>query len=130
MATDEPITDAEIRDFLEKYQTAANSGDFANIREMIHPEAIFRFTEGDFIGRDPIESAFEKTWGHNNTQDERYYLTNINVVSKDVKSATITFTFNWTGLVQGKPVHTVGRGTSVIVRNGSKLQFILEHLSH
>lgn len=129
MALDEPITDAEIRDFLEKYEAAANSGDFANVRDMIHPDAIFRFTEGDFIGHNPIQAAFEKTWGHD-IQDDRYYLTNVNVVSKDMKSATITFTFNWTGRVEGRPVHTVGRGTSVIVRNGGHLQFILEHLSH
>lgn len=129
MSTNEPITDAEIREFLEKYETAANSGDFANVRDMIHPDAVFRFTEGDFIGRDPIQTAFEKTWGHN-IQDDRYYLTNVNVISKDMKSATITFTFNWTGVVEGRPVRTVGRGTSVVVRNEGRLQFILEHLSH
>lgn len=129
MAVDNPITDAEIRDFLKKYEAAANSGDFANVRDMIHPDAIFRFTDGDFIGREAVQAAFEKTWGLD-IQDERYYMTNINIVSKDAKSATITFTFNWTGLVKGKPVHTVGRGTSVIVRNGDSLQFILEHLSH
>lgn len=129
MSINEPITDAEIREFLKKYETAANSGDFANVRDMIHPEAIFRFTEGDFVGRDPIQAAFEETWGHN-IQDDRYYLTNVNIVSKDMKSATITFTFNWTGVVEGRPVHTVGRGTSVIVRSGGRLQFILEHLSH
>lgn len=129
MIIDEPITDTEIREFLKKYEVAANSGDFANVRDMIHPDALFRFTEGDFVGLDPIQAAFEKTWGHN-IRDDRYYLTNVHIVSKDMKSATITFTFNWTGVVEGRPVHTVGRGTSVIVRNEGRLQFILEHLSH
>jgi ketosteroid isomerase-like protein len=129
MAADNPITDAEIRDFLEKYQAAANSEDFSNIRDMIHPDAIFRFTDGDFVGRTAIQDAFEKTWGLD-IQDAHYCLTNINVISKDAKSATVTFTFNWTGRVQGRPVLTVGRGTSVIVRNENRLQIILEHLSH
>lgn len=126
MAADEPITDTEIRDFLERYEAAANSGDFANVRDMIHPEAIFRFTDGDFIGREAIQGAFEKTWGHD-IQDDLYYLTGVKVISKDVKSATVTFTFNWTGVVEGRPVHTVGRGTGVIVRNAGRLQFIFEH---
>ena len=123
------ITDTEIREFLKEYEAAANSEDFGNVRDMIHPDAIFRVTDGDFIGREAIQGAFEKTWGLD-IQDERYYLTNINVVSKDVKSATVTFTFNWTGVVEGRPMHTIGRGTSVIMRNGERLQIILEHLSH
>ncbi|HEX7026296.1 MAG TPA: nuclear transport factor 2 family protein [Gammaproteobacteria bacterium] len=128
MTADTPITDEEIKVFLSEYEAAANSQDFDNVRDLIHPNAIFRFNDGDFIGHEAIRGAFENTWGQD-IQDERYYLTNVRVISKDVKSATVTFTFNWTGRVEGRSVNTVGKGTSVIVRNERRLQFILEHLS-
>lgn len=128
MTADNPITDEEIKAFLSEYEAAANSQNFDNVRDLIHPNAIFRFNDGDFIGHEAIRSAFENTWGQD-IQDERYYLTNVRVISKDMKSATVTFTFNWTGRVEGRPVNTAGKGTSVIVRNETRLQFILEHLS-
>jgi len=37
---------------------------------MIHPQAIYRFTDGDFVGRDAIQTAFEKTWAYD-VVDER-----------------------------------------------------------
>lgn len=121
------ISREEISQFIKKYEVATNSHDFSNVSELIHPDAIYRFTDGDFVGIDAIGKAFESTW--NSIKDETYSISNLSIVFTDTNSATFTYTFNWTGIVGGERKSGNGRGTNVIVRNGNKLQSIFEHLS-
>ncbi len=114
--------------FLRAFEEASASRDFDEVAE-IHPDAIFRFTDGDFRGRDAIRLAFEKTWAWD-VADERYYLTNLRVLAADTHSASVTYDFHWTGAARGRPFHTVGRGTAVVVLVDGKPQLIHEHLSH
>jgi ketosteroid isomerase-like protein len=123
------ITEEEIRDLLARYEAAESSHDFSRVAGMIHSNATFRFTDGDHEGIDAIQAAFEATWNTWDVKDERYYLTDVKVVTTDVQSAVITFTYNWSGEVEGESFSVRGRGTSVIVRNGDSFQFIYEHLS-
>jgi ketosteroid isomerase-like protein len=125
------ITEPEIREFFETYEAASNTREWAAVADLIHPDAFYRFTDGDFAGLNAIRGAFEKTWSNSsNVQDERYYLTDLKIISTDVNSAVVTYTFNWAGMIEGKqPFSVRGRGTNVIVRNGDKLLFIHEHLS-
>lgn len=123
------ITVEEITDFLARYEVASGTYVFSNVAELIHPDAIYRFRDGDFIGIDAIRGAFEKTWTAWNVKDERYYLSDVRVVHTDTRSASVTFTFNWSDVVDGKSFSSSGRGTAVIVRNDGRLQFIHEHLS-
>jgi ketosteroid isomerase-like protein len=125
------ITEPDITELFEKYEAASNAKVWAQVADMIHPDATYRFTDGDFVGRDAIRGAFEKTWSNSaNVRDERYYLTDLKIISTDVNSAVVTYTFNWAGMIEGKkPFSVRGRGTNIIVRNGDKLQFIHEHLS-
>ncbi len=125
------ISESEIRDFFERFEAASNGKVWADVADLIHPDAVYRFTEGDVVGFDAIRGAFERTWSKSsNVQDERYYLTDLDVINADVNSAAVTYGYHWSGTIDGKqPFNIHGRGTNVIVRNGDKLQFILEHLS-
>ena len=97
---------------------------------MIHERAYFRFNDGDFIGRDAVRAAFEKTWKSGpGIRRERFYLTDVTVLSTDRASATVTYTYNWEGVMEEKPFRIQGRGTRVIVREDGRLQIIHEHLS-
>jgi ketosteroid isomerase-like protein len=125
------ISESEIRSLLADYEAASNRYVFDDVAGMIHPDATYRFTDGDFIGIEAIRGAFEQTWANSaNVVDERYWLTDVKVIHTDENSASITYDFNWTGVAPRGPFTTTGRGTAVIVRNGDKLQFIYEHLSH
>src|SRR5947207_2432736 len=91
------ITETQILDFLRTFVDASATRSFANVAGMIHPNALFRFNDGDYRGLEAIQSAFESTWAHD-VKDERYYLSHVEVRSVDTDSAAATFQFNWSGI--------------------------------
>jgi uncharacterized protein DUF4440 len=125
-----PITAEMVIDFLHRFESLAEQEDFALIRDMISEGAYVRFNDGDFMGRPAIQAAFEKTWrGDPTIKKARFYLTDIKVLTVDNRTATTTYTYNWEGS-QGDRAFTVrGRGTRVLVWDGSGLTIVHEHLS-
>ena len=128
MNGDLEITEAMVFDFFKRFEEAQGTASFASVVDMIHPDALFRFNDGDYSGLDAIRGAFESTWAQD-VQDERYYLTDIKVMCLDTNSATATFRFNWTGIGPQGRFHIVGRGTSLLLRHDGKLKILVEHLS-
>lgn len=135
LATDLPIpevamTKESVITFLNRFEEIAGSKKFDLIDDLIHDDAVFRFNDGDFAGKQAIRGAFEKTWeGSAKVEGERFYLTDIQVLMTDAKSAAATYTYNWEGSVAGQSFQIRGRGTRVLVVEDGKLQIILEHLS-
>jgi hypothetical protein len=122
------ITETKVVEFLKQFVDAGATESFVNVAGMIHPNALFRFNDGDYRGLEAIKGAFESTWAHD-VKDERYYLSHIEVMSVDIDSAAATFQFNWSGVGTQGPFQIVGRGTSVLVRHQDKLKVMVEHLS-
>ena len=122
------ITTEEVLDFMQSFEETQASQQFERVAPLVHPDALFRFNDGDYRGMDQIRGAFEATWAHD-VKDERYYLTDIQVESTEANSATATFTFHWSGEGPEGPFHVVGRGTNVIVRHEGTLKVLVEHLS-
>jgi hypothetical protein len=123
-----PITETRVIQFLKRFEEASATQLFANVAGMIHPNALFRFNDGDYRGLEAIQRAFESTWTQE-VKDERYCLSDIEVVSIDINSAVATFHFNWSGAGPQGPFQIVGRGTSLLVLQDGKLKVMLEHLS-
>jgi hypothetical protein len=48
MSRDLPITETKVVEFLKRFEDASSTGLFANVVGMIHPNALFRFTDGDY----------------------------------------------------------------------------------
>lgn len=122
------FTESDVIAFLDRYEHASSTKSFANVADMIHPDALFRFNDGDYRGLQAIQIAFERTWAYN-VQDERYHLTNVEVMNRDANSAAVTFGFEWSGVGADGPFHHVGRGTMVLVRHDCRLKILVEHLS-
>jgi ketosteroid isomerase-like protein len=117
-------------EFLGRFEEIAGGEDFSLVRDMIHEQAFFRFNDGDFVGRQAIQAAFEKTWkGVPGTRKVRFYLSDIVVLSSDRASASATYTYNWEGVHDGQHFAIQGRGTRVLVKEQGRLQIIHEHLS-
>jgi Tfp pilus assembly protein PilW len=121
------IEESEVFKFLAEYEKATNTHVFSSVIDFIHPEAIYRFTDGDFVGIQAIQNAFEKNW--NSIKNEKYRISNLKVITSDTCTATVTYTFEWSGLVDGVQKNGKGRGTNIVICNDNKLQFIHEHLS-
>ncbi len=122
------ITERQVLDFLERFEKAQRTEDFDLVASMLHPDALFRFNDGDYRGIEAARGAFEGTWAHE-VEDERYRLTDVEVLHVDAGSATATFRFHWSGVGHSGPFHIVGRGTSVLVRHDGALKLLVEHLS-
>lgn len=123
------MSDSVVR-FLNDFEELAAKENFDLVEDMIHERAVFRFNDGDFVGRAAIRAAFEKTWkGKPNMTKARFYISDIRVLSVDQASATATYTYHWEGAMDGKPFQIQGRGTRVLVVEGRRVQIIHEHLS-
>jgi ketosteroid isomerase-like protein len=124
------MTPDTIVQFLNRFEEIAAQENFDLVQDMVHDQAFFRFNDGDFVGKAAVRGAFEKTWkGSAGVRKERFYLSDIRVLSVDAKSATATYTYHWEGSLDGKPFRIQGRGTRVMVVEGGRLQIIHEHLS-
>ncbi len=116
--------------FLHRFEALAEKEDFSLIRDMIDERAIFRYNDGDFIGREAIQAVFEKTWrGDPTVKRARFYLSDIVVLSVDTVSATATYTYHWEGAQGGREFKIQGRGTRVLLMEGGRFRIKHEHLS-
>ena len=116
--------------FLERFEALAAREDFALIRDLIDERAVFRFNDGDFVGRDAIQASFEKTWrGDPSVRKARFYLSDITVLTTDRRSATATYNWHWEGSQGAQSFAIKGRGTRVLVAEGDSFRIVHEHLS-
>jgi SnoaL-like domain len=124
------LTRDSVIEFLNRFEEIAEKENFDLIEDMVHANAVFRFNDGDFIGRQAVRGAFETTWkGSANVKKERFYLTDIQVLSVDARSASATYTYNWEGSKDGHVFRIQGRGTRVLVVENGRMQIVHEHLS-
>jgi ketosteroid isomerase-like protein len=94
---------------------------------MIADDAVYWFTDGEFVGLDAIRDAFETTW--QTIAEERYTLQDVRwlVVADD--AAVCLYQFRSEGVVGGRPFAAGGRGTTVFARIDGRWQIVHEHLS-
>ncbi len=124
------LTRDNVVQFLNRFDEIAGQEDFGLIQEMIHECAFFRLHDGDYIGSSAIREVLERSWrGSSGLKRESYYLSDIEVLTLDDKSATATFTYNWEGSMGKQAFSLQGRGTRVLVVVDDQMQIIHEHLS-
>ena len=60
--TDVALTNDAVVRFLNRFEEIAEQENFDLIQHMVHDNAVFRFNDGDFVGKQAVRGAFEKTW--------------------------------------------------------------------
>ena len=124
------ISAESVVEFLNHFEAVAAKEDFDLVRDMIDAQAVFRFNDGDFVGREAIQAVFEKTWrGDPSVKKVRFFLSDIVVLSTDHASAAATYTYNWQGAQAGREFTIRGRGTRVLRHEGGRFRIVHEHLS-
>ena len=118
----------ELETFLEAYEKAANSENFATVAPLIAENATFWFTNGTFNGKTAIQEAFEETWS--TIQNEKYTISHIRWVTTNYWASACTYTFTSDGVVDGKRQVYKGKGTNVLARIDGSWRMVHEHLSY
>lgn len=113
-------------EFLKRYEAALATQSWEQISPCFSEGAVVVFSEGTFVGKPEIEIAFRRTFDL--IKDETYQIENLLWVDVQESSALCTYTFKWTGRVGGQSRSGQGRGTSLLVRQGSSWKIKHEHL--
>lgn len=121
------ISEKDIKNYFSSYEKESNSHSFDNLTKMIHKDAIYRFSDGDFIGINAIKKAFINTWKKLN--NDTYKIKNLKIIYNSNNSASVYYNFKWTTEIDGVKKSGAGRGTSVIIYENGRLQCVYEHLS-
>ena len=111
---------------LQAYEQRLSRQSWDLVKDLIHEDAVFIFTESTFRGKEEIRQAFEKTFDL--IKEEKYWLTNLNWVARTESMVSCEYLFNWEGIIHGNPSSGGGRGSSVLIRTENGWKIIQEHL--
>ncbi|KYG25572.1 YybH family protein [Alkalihalobacillus trypoxylicola] len=112
---------------LKQYIEATNTHKFENVKEMLHPHAVFWFTDKSCSNLEDIESYFTNAWDV--IKDEVYRATDVKWITTNEQSATCLYTYQYEGYYKGQYVEGSGRATNVFIWYKGKWKLIHEHLS-
>lgn len=116
------------RETLEDYIAGTNTHDFDYVRPLLHPDAVFRFSDTDCTTLLAAQRYFEKTWS--TIQDERYRAVDISWRVPTPTTAIASYTYQWTGMVDGERRSGSGQATNVFIADGyGGWSLAHEHLS-
>ena len=113
---------------LEQYIWATNTHDFDNVKSLLHPEAVYWFSDQKCDSIKAIQNYFENTW--NTIKEEVYSASDIRWLVVKENTATCIYTYLYKGYVDYRFVSGSGRATNVFVKdNEGNWKLIHEHLS-
>ena len=112
--------------FLTEYIRRTNTHRFDEVAPLVDEDAVFWFSSGSYRGLAAIRAAFEQTWSI--IQDENYGVEDLEWLTIDGLAATCIYTFRWQGNIEGVIREGVGRGTTILRRDGERWRIIHEHL--
>ena len=114
-------------EFVRAYEAALATQNWAEVEPLIHQDACITFSSGTVHrGKDAVRRAFEGNFAE--IEAETYRVSNVYWVRRDRAYAAYLFDFDWTGFIDGKPARGGGRGTCVLVKEGTSWQLLIEHL--
>ncbi|WP_026673901.1 YybH family protein [Alkalihalobacterium bogoriense] len=113
---------------LRQYIEATNTHNFANVKQLLHEDAVYWFTDKTCKTEEEIQQYFENAWTV--IQEEVYSATDVQWLSVDEYSATSIYTYHYEGYANGQFVSGSGRATNLFVKdNDGNWKIKHEHLS-
>lgn len=113
---------------LQRYIHATNTHQFENVKQLLHPNAVYWFSDRTCKTTHEIQSYFENSW--DTIKDEVYSISDVHWLVTEENTATCIYTYHYEGLLNGKFVAGSGRATNVFVKiNEAEWKIIHEHLS-
>lgn len=114
-------------EFIGLYEEALATQRWVAVEPLIHEDACVTFSTGAVHkGKEAVRSAFERNFL--TIEGEEYKISNVHWVMRRPDVAVNLFEFQWAGRIDGRDAAGAGKGTSVLVRNGTAWQLLAEHL--
>ncbi|MBY0086556.1 nuclear transport factor 2 family protein [Brevibacillus sp. M2.1A] len=118
----------EYKRALAQYIDATNTHDFANVEKVLHPNAIYWFSDKTCTSMSEIRAYFENAW--HLIKDEVYAATDVQWIAVDQRSASCVYTYQYQGYYNGEFVKGSGRATNIFTKTETdEWKLIHEHLS-
>jgi ketosteroid isomerase-like protein len=118
---------AELTEFVRRYELANNGHDFDQLAPLIADDATYWFTDGSYQGLGAIRAAIERTFA--TIVDEVYEIRDLEWLAVTAELAVCRYRFWWQGLIDGRSESGQGRGTNVLVKRDDGWKMLHEHLS-
>ena len=114
-------------DFISRYERALASQQWSSVDPLVHDDVCVTFSNGSVHrGRANVRAAFEGNFSA--IQEEKYRIANVHWILRSREVAVYLFDFQWSGRIDGKEARGAGRGTSVLILDGSDWKLLAEHL--
>lgn len=118
----------DYKNCLQQYIKATNTHNFENVKSLLHPNAVYWFSNKTCTTTKEIQNYFENSWEV--IKEEVYSATNVQWLAADEKTASCVYTYHYEGYHDGKFISGSGRATNVFIKeNGHDWKLIHEHLS-
>lgn len=115
------------KETLQAYIDATNSHDFNNVKDLLHPNAVYWFTDTSCTSLEEIESYFNNAW--DTIKNEVYSAKDVQWLTVSDTTAVCIYTYLYEGYHEEKFVSGSGRATNVFTFVDHKWKLIHEHLS-
>ncbi|QOS98954.1 nuclear transport factor 2 family protein [Brevibacterium sp. JNUCC-42] len=114
-------------EILHNYIEATNTHNFDEVKKLLHPNAVYYFSNRTCTTHQEIQKYFESAWSF--IQNEIYKAQDIRWLFTGSDSATCTYTYYYEGYMNGEYTSGQGRATNVFVKESTGWLLIHEHLS-
>ena len=112
---------------MENYIKATNTHIFDEVKKLLHPNAVYFFSNRSCTTHEEIQTYFENAW--TTIKNENYEAQEVQWLFKGSNSATCTYTYFYEGYINGNYVNGYGRATNVFIKESDEWLLIHEHLS-
>ena len=112
---------------MNNYIKATNTHNFDDVKKLLHPNAVYFFSNQSCTTLEEIQSYFENSWSM--IKDENYEAQEVEWLFIGSDSATCTYTYFYEGYINEKYANGYGRATNIFIKESGEWLLIHEHLS-
>ena len=115
-------------EILKYYIIATNTHDFQNVIKVLHPKAVYWFSDRTCTTLEEIGQYFELAW--ETVKEEKYSISDIQWLAQEEKLASCIYHYHYEGYINGRFVNGGGRATNIFLRDEhNRWKITHEHLS-